>query len=147
MSSKRPRRANGVRGFETEGSFMLRPLRSTRGRPPRTAEGRSENLRAFARSVQAVEMLEPRRLFAAHIVGNPTVFATIQAAVNAAVAGQTITVDPGVYSELVSVHKQLTIKGPKAGIDGRSNLRSDRAQEAVVNGKLNASGTRGTSFF
>jgi hypothetical protein len=67
--------------------------------------------------------------------------------VNAAIAGQTITVDAGVYSELVTVTKALTIKGPRAGVDGRSNLRSDRAQEAIVNGNLNASGTRGSSFF
>jgi pectin methylesterase-like acyl-CoA thioesterase len=119
----------------------------SRSRRATRASGRVVDLRSFARSSHAVELLEPRRLFAAHIVGSATNYATIQAAVNAAVAGQTITVDAGVYSELVTVTKQLTIKGPRAGIDGRSNLRIDRAQEAIVNGKLNSNGTRGTSFF
>ena len=50
-----------------------------------------------------VETLERRRLLAAHIVGSSTVYSTIQAAVDAAVAGQTVTVDPGNYPESVSI--------------------------------------------
>jgi hypothetical protein len=95
-----------------------------------------------------VELLERRVMFAAHIVGSSKVYATIQDAVDAATGGATINVDAGVYSELVAVHKTLTIRGPRAGIDGRSNVRSDRSGEAIVNGSLGAvTGLRSTAFF
>jgi hypothetical protein len=104
-------------------------------------------LRAFARSSRAVESLEKRLLFAARIEGSAAVYATIQDAVNAAPVGATINVDAGVYSELVNVYKTLTIRGPRAGIDGRSNLRNDRAGEAIVNGVLGAvTGLRTSAF-
>src|SRR5262249_39328313 len=64
-----------------------------------------------------LERLESRRMLAAHVVGDPTVYATIQAAVNAAVAGGTVTVDAGTYPEQVVVDKRLTIKGAQAGVD------------------------------
>src|SRR5215217_5393603 len=105
-------------------------------------------LRSLARSSRAVEALEKRELLAAHIVGSSTVYPTIQAAVDAAAAGATITVDAGIYSELVAVYKTLTIHGPRAGVDGRSNVRNDRAAEAIVNGSLGAvTGLRSTAFF
>ena len=94
-----------------------------------------------------VECLDRRQLLAAHIVGNPTAFSTIQAAVDAAAPGSVINVDPGVYSELVVVFKTLTLRGPQAGVDARSNVRMNPANEAVVNGNLNLSGTRSTSFY
>ncbi len=70
-----------------------------------------------------VELLEQRQLLAAHIVGNASVFSTIQAAVDAATPGATITVDPGTYSEMVWIGKSLTLCGAQAGVDARSNLR------------------------
>lgn len=74
------------------------------------------------------ESLEPRRMFAAHIVGSTASYATIQAAVNAAVAGQTITVDAGTYDETVTVNKSLTINGAEAGVDARNK----RGAESIV---------------
>ncbi|HYO11049.1 MAG TPA: carbohydrate-binding protein [Tepidisphaeraceae bacterium] len=121
---------------------------SRRGRPVVVHPVRSASAqsRGPVAAAIAAERLECRRFLAAHIVGSPTVYATIQAAVDAAAPGATITVDPGVYSELVAVFKTLTIKGPQAGVDARSNTRTNRAAEAVVNGALTMSGTRTTSF-
>ena len=92
---------------------------------------------------KALEILEERRLLAAHIVGNATVYSTIQAAVDAAVAGQTITVDSGTYPEQVSIFKQLTIKGAQTGVDARSNVRG--TGESIVSGAN--SGGKFTSAF
>ncbi|MEA2733566.1 MAG: hypothetical protein QOE14_17, partial [Humisphaera sp.] len=122
---------------------MFRKSRFARDRGVR----RMAELRAFARSPQAIEVLEKRELLAAHIVGSASVYATIQDAVNAAPSGATIDVDAGVYSELVTVYKTLTIRGPRAGLDGRSNVRNDRSGEAIVNGGLLTAGTRTASFF
>jgi hypothetical protein len=88
--------------------------------------------RARGKRPERFEALEPRRLLAAHIVGNPTSYATIQAAVDAAVAGATITVDPGVYAEGVAIFKPLTLRGAQAGVDGRSNARG--VSESIVTG-------------
>src|SRR5258708_4558064 len=44
------------------------------------------------------ERLECRQMLAAHIVGDPTVYATIQAAVDAAAPGAVINIDAGAYS-------------------------------------------------
>src|SRR5688500_15550986 len=71
-----------------------------------------------------LERLELRRLLAAHIVGGHQNFATIQAAVNAASAGQTVVVDPGTYNEVVWVSTpNVSVLGPKTGIHGGSNTR------------------------
>jgi parallel beta-helix repeat protein len=51
-----------------------------------------------------------------HILYVPSQYTTIQAAVNAASAGYTIMVDPGIYNENVVVDKQLTITGSNAGM-------------------------------
>ncbi len=65
---------------------------------------------------------------AAHIVGNPTAYATIQSAVNAAAPGATITVDAGTYDETVTVNKSLTLLGANAGVDARGT----RGAESIV---------------
>jgi len=83
------------------------------------------------------EGLETRQLLAAHIAGSSTVYSTIQAAVNAASTGQTITVDPGSYTELVTVNKRLTIRGAQAGVDARSRSTSS---ESIVTGVSGGSG-------
>jgi nitrous oxidase accessory protein NosD len=82
---------------------------------------------------RGVESLEGRQLMAAHIVGMPGSFATIQAAVNAASPGNTVRVDPGVYHESVVINKQLTVQG--GGFF-----------PTVVDGALVATNDRTTSF-
>src|SRR5687767_12799384 len=99
---------------------------------------------AAARMFEAIERLEFRRLLTATIVGNPTIFPTIQAAVDAASAGATINVTTGNYAETVSVFKKLTIKGAQAGIDGRSNARG--ANESIVTGADAGGGIFTTAF-
>src|SRR5215217_6730633 len=93
------------------------------------------------------ERLEPRRLLAAHVVGNSTVYATIQAAVDAALPGAVVTVDAGVYPEMVVVNKKLTLRGAQAGEDARSNIRAGGgADETVVTGALLPSGLTSGGF-
>src|SRR5258708_265847 len=88
-----------------------------------------------------VDRLESRQLLAAHIVGDPTFYSTIQAAVNAATPRAIINVDAGAYSESVTITKPLTIRGAQAGIDARSNLRQSGANETVIKGvSLGATG-------
>jgi parallel beta-helix repeat protein len=93
-----------------------------------------------------VEHLEGRRLLAVlfvddDLVQNPDAdFTTIQAAVNAAAAGDTIEVAGGTYQEAVNVNKTLTILGNQ---DGRSAMRRsiDPKKEAIVD--TPATGTAG----
>jgi nitrous oxidase accessory protein NosD len=92
-----------------------------------------------------LEALERREMLAAHIAGSSVNYATIQAAVDAASAGATITVDAGSYSELVTVNKSLTIRGAQAGVDARSNKRP-AANESIINGTLYSNGTRSGAF-
>ena len=94
---------------------------------------------------RAIESLEGRALLAAHIVGSPTVYSTIQAAVNAASAGATINVDAGTYPELVTIGKSLTLRGAQAGMDGRLNPRRSGANESIVTGS--GTGINVTSAF
>jgi len=82
----------------------------------------------ISNAVHRVEPLEDRRMLAAHIVGSSTSYSTIQAAVDAAVGGATITVDPGTYNETVSIYKQLTLEGAQAGVDARN----PRGAESIV---------------
>src|SRR5256885_4946764 len=82
----------------------------------------------FARFVPSfpdtrIEQLERRQLLAAHIVGDPTVYATIQAAVDAASPNATINVDAGSYQELVTGNKPVTLHGAQAGVDARHRPR------------------------
>ena len=92
-----------------------------------------------------VEQLEARRLLAAHIVGDSTVYATIQAAVDAASPGATINVDAGEYDELVTVDKPLVLRGAQAGVDARDDSRGG-ADETVVRGEDFGGGVRTSSF-
>ena len=74
--------------------------------------------------VRAMEAFERRWLLAAHVVGDGTVYNTIQDAVDAAPTGGTVTVDPGTYNELVRVNKTgLIVQGAQAGVDGRTPSR------------------------
>lgn len=97
--------------------------------------------------LRAVETLESRVMLAAHIVGSATTYSTIQAAVDAALSGAVITVDPGTYVEQVTIGKTLTIKGAQAGVDARSNARLSGAAgtESVITGA--GSGSSVTSAF
>lgn len=104
---------------------------------------RRSNPRRSPDSKPHVERLEGRQLLAAHILGSPTVYATIQAAVDAAAPHATITVDPGNYPELVGINKTLTIRGAQAGVDARSAARDAAAPagESVVSGESVGSNT------
>ena len=65
---------------------------------------------------------------AAIYVGPAPLYETIQEAVDAAEPGETIIVEPGVYSEDVSVNKTLTLEGAQAGVcavGGRSGDESE----------------------
>ena len=97
------------------------------------------------RAIGAVEALDRRVLLAAHIVGSPTVYATIQAAVTAAAAGATITVGPGTYAEQVTVSKPLTIQGSQAGVDGATRVGGSTAGESIVSGAV-SSGVHSCAF-
>jgi nitrous oxidase accessory protein NosD len=57
--------------------------------------------------------------------------ATIQAAVDAASAGDTIRVCAGTYNEAVTVDKPLVFRGAQAGVDARFG-RTNPARESVV---------------
>ncbi len=99
-------------------------------------------------SVLRFERMESRRMLAAHVVGDPTVYATIQAAVNAALAGGVITVDAGTYGEQVVVGKPLTIKGAQAGVDARIGARVyNQTPEAIVTGTTNVNGKKTSAFY
>jgi regulation of enolase protein 1 (concanavalin A-like superfamily) len=100
--------------------------------PRRTSRVRSSQIR------RPFEALESRRFFAAHVLGDPTVYQTIQAAVNAALPGGIVTVDPGVYAEQVTVNKKLIVQGARAGVDARSNSRG--VGESIVVGQTDATG-------
>ena len=91
--------------------------------------------------------MERRLLLAAHVVGSSTVYATIQAAVNAAASGGTVTVDPGTYAEQVTVTKPLTIEGAQTGVDARGSARYNgtASTETIVTGAT--SGGVNTSAF
>src|SRR5688572_23132499 len=76
-------------------------------------------------------------------INTTEVFATIQAAINDSdtVAGHIIEVGAGTWSELVTVNKAVTLRGPNFGLHGSET----RGAEAIVNGAL-VSTTRTTSF-
>jgi hypothetical protein len=58
-----------------------------------------------------------------------TFFATIQAAINAATAGDTITVSAGTYSEgPISLNKAVILQGPNAGLAGTALTRGPEAR-------------------
>jgi hypothetical protein len=110
--------------FAKRGAFSFQQQRNMQ----MARSARSTKTRRTAPHTQ-LEALEARKMLAAHIVGSSTVYSTIQAAVNAAVAGQTITVDAGTYDETVSIYTpNLDIKGANAGVDARGT----RGAESIV---------------
>src|SRR5437016_1440212 len=128
-------------GRTEEGRFMSQRKRRADARSGGFRHGRDHQrvrdvrrLRTEPRLRRAVESLEARQLLAAHIVGNPNTFATIQAAIDAAPAGATINVDPGNYTEQVIVYNGVNLRGAMAGVDARSNSRASGAGESVVTG-------------
>ncbi len=56
-------------------------------------------------------------------------YTTIQSAVNAALAGQTVQVCAGTYPEQVNVNKSLTVVGPNANINPNTGVR---VAEAII---------------
>jgi hypothetical protein len=79
-----------------------------------------------------LEILESRIVPAVHdLTHNIGVnYPTIQLAVNAATAGDTLLADAGTYAESVTVNKSLTIEGNQHGVDAR--MRS--GSESIVDG-------------
>lgn len=69
----------------------------------------------------------------------------IQAAVNAASPGATVTIQPGTYDEKVTVNKPLTLLGAQHGVDARSGRPG--AAESIVDGADLGGGQRTTSFY
>ena len=70
----------------------------------------------------------------------PGDYATIQAAINAAAAGDTILVQSGTYNENVDVNKQLTLQGVGVAGGGRRRLRRRHHHERR---RLHPAGIRG----
>jgi parallel beta-helix repeat protein len=110
---------------------------SFRPRKRRTADRPSER-RSHWR-VPRLEWLEDRTLLATLVVSPggsvPGSFSSIQVAVNAAAPGDTILVDPGTYTEQVTINKSLTLQGngPGAIIQAPSTLMTDAfGQNALV---------------
>ncbi|MEO1190176.1 MAG: hypothetical protein AAFY02_00325 [Pseudomonadota bacterium] len=87
-----------------------------------TAEGGSDTL-------NSVEELRFDDVDVLMVGGNG--FATIQAAVDAATAGDTILVLEGSYTETVIVDKQVTIQGAQAGVDGSDPGRGSGESSVV----------------
>ena len=69
-----------------------------------------------------------------HVCPSGCAFTSINAAVNdpGTNNGDTIAVDPGVYTETVQVTKDVTIQGAQHGVDARTG-RTDPTQESVLN--------------
>jgi hypothetical protein len=72
------------------------------------------------------------------IVRTGTGYCSIQAAINAAIAGDVITVAAGTYDEIVTVNKALTINGPNAGLDPNTG---SRVSEAILVSSPQPAGT------
>jgi hypothetical protein len=81
-------------------SAAVRQRRRRFGRAGQTANAR----RRF-------EALEGRQLLTVTIDGSPTIYNTIQQAINAAVAGNTVRVGAGTYAENVLVNKSISVVG------------------------------------
>jgi parallel beta-helix repeat protein len=67
--------------------------------------------------------------------GQPA-FKTIQAAVNAAVAGDTVNVAKATYNENVTIPVAVNLLGAEKGINPNAGTRSDPANESIVTGTL-----------
>ena len=69
----------------------------------------------------------------------PTIFGTIQAAIDVAVAGQIIQVLSGTYSGTITVNKPLTLRGANHGVaandpSDRQNFNPARGAESIIEG-------------
>ena len=76
-------------------------------------------------------------------------FSTIQAAINAASAGDTIEVAAGTYNETLTVDKSLNFVGANAGIDGTGARGAETVLQWATDGLTSAvtfSGTPAVSF-
>jgi hypothetical protein len=71
------------------------------------------------------------------------VYCTIQAAIDAATAGDVLQVSAGNYPEILNINKDLTINGPNAGISG-DGIRS--AEAVILDGKVNILGSNTVTF-
>jgi parallel beta-helix repeat protein len=93
---------------------------------------RDQRRRSRYRTALQVVHLEDRLVPAVVDItpGHTGTFATIQAAVNAAFAGDTLLADPGTYAEHVTINKALTLEGAQQGVDARTR----RGAESVVDG-------------
>ncbi|HEY2413809.1 MAG TPA: right-handed parallel beta-helix repeat-containing protein [Pirellulaceae bacterium] len=76
-----------------------------------------------------------------NLVFGTTAFGTIQSAVDAATAGDTIRVGPGTFAEGVNINKQLFVYGNQVGADAQSGRSG--APETIVTG----AGNNGVSPF
>ncbi len=63
----------------------------------------------------------------------------IQSAIDAATAGDVITVDAGTYTEAINVNKALTINGPNVSKAGNDVTRG--AEAILLNGTMNVNGS------
>lgn len=96
-----------------------------------------------AKKTAFIAPVGPVDLYSDHFVTFVSSHATIQSAVNAAVAGNYIKVASGTYAENITVNKDLTIQGPNAGIAGNGV----RVAEAIIaDGKINIAGTNTVVF-
>ena len=64
--------------------------------------------------------------------GGGCAFTTIQAAVTAASAGDTITVVAGTFPEDVTITKALTLQGAQAGVDARTRSGAETRLRSVA---------------
>jgi hypothetical protein len=82
-----------------------------------------------------LECLEGRTLLSVTVtdVNSGATFTTIQAAVNAATAGDVLQVSAGTADEGVNINKTLTLEGAQAGVDARTRS----AAETIVEGTNN----------
>jgi hypothetical protein len=75
-----------------------------------------------------------QQLFAQLVTNTNTslTYSTIQAAIDdpLTINGHTLTLNPGIYVENIQVNKQLTINGPKIGVDGNDISRG--TGEAII---------------
>lgn len=91
-----------------------------------------------ADSITGVEIVEGAGGASFLLVGNGG-FATIQAAIDAATAGDTILLADGPYADAVNINKAVTILGPNSGIAGTGM----RGAEAVITGPVTVTAASG----